>query len=153
MTGHRGCGGRVENVAGTGWGCGRYTASYTKNYSSEWLTGGPARPAITTDLVNLTARLPAPHVDEKKGGSGSRAVSLRVLGSGRAGRQRSLERVTEMVESVRGSGRRKRSEGNSKREKSKERMREGRKGTVRDGRQGGRPGGIGWLVAGVGDGR
>jgi hypothetical protein len=65
--------------------CGWCSGSYTRNYSSEWLVEAPARPAITGDLGRLPARLPAPHVDEKKGGSGSRAVSLRVLGSGRAG--------------------------------------------------------------------
>jgi hypothetical protein len=65
----------------------RCTARCTKRCSSNWLTKRPARPAITTDLVKLPARLPAPHIDEKKGGSGSRAVSLGILGSGRAGGQ------------------------------------------------------------------
>jgi hypothetical protein len=85
---------RLQNAAGAGLS---YTVSYTKSYSGEWLTKRPARPAITTDLVKLPARLPAPHVDEKKGGSGSRAVSLRVLGSGRAGRQGEHRWIREMT--------------------------------------------------------
>jgi hypothetical protein len=152
MSGRRRCGGLVENLAGIGWGCGRYTASYTRNYSGEWLIGGPARPAITTDLVKLPARLPAPHVDEKKGGSGSRAVSLRVLGSGRAGRQRSLSRVREMVgqSEVQGGGKEQQVILKDKRQKKHQ---EGQKGAVRGGRQGGRAGSVRRSVAGVGMGR
>ena len=152
MTGHRRSGQLLKSLDGTEFGRGSYTASYTKNYSSEWLVGGPARPAITTDLVNLPARLPAPHVDEKKGGSGSRAVSLRVLGSGRAGRQRSLERVMEMVvqSEVQGGGK---DQKEIQKDKSQKKNEEGQKGAVIDGRWGGRPGGIGWLVAGVGERR
>jgi hypothetical protein len=63
----------------------RCTGKYTKRCSSEWLAKGPARPAITGVSRRSPARLPAPHIDEKKGGAGSRAVSLRNLGSGRAG--------------------------------------------------------------------
>ena len=141
----RACGTRPEVT-------GSYTASYTRNYSSEWLVGGPARPAITTDLVNLPARLPAPHVDEKKGGSGSRAVSLRVLGSGRAGRQRESEQGQGDGGAVRGSGRRK-GQKEIQKDKSQKKDEEGQKGAVRDGRRGGRWGGVKRLMVGVGEGR